>query len=631
MTVALLSVWGSQPPGTLYTSDAATEAAMIARGQATATLTGAVAWLPAEGSATDSTAVEDFGVSYSNPASVNVAAFNRALARRGVVTLSKPGQYMIGGPGQGGLLIPSRTMLVCAEGVELILAAATYAPLIRNAQAFDLGTALTGPIVYGGGGGSFTGTCSAPNIQLKHPVGSWIAILGLDVSNSNNRTYQGVYRVVSVGAGTITYEMIDIPPSGGNSTSGAIVYPADTGVRIFGGMWDGNFAGNNSGPFQKGDPNQWIIGLRNSQDTIVDGARFRRGTSWSAGANNVRDATFRNLQGDLFSLDPQATTIFQGTGGARNVLIENVSGTCEDNMVAWSLDIPATWTYQNHWAGDVWDLCIRNIHSGANRAATVNLWGSTNCRFHSAEISNVTGRSNVNAVSIDNGFSQTGLLNTRGGTLKIENVNASCGASPVNIRTDGDWDHIQVNGVQQRYVSAVSIPLVKVWKRPGGTVQTLRRLDISNLNHYQPGTPIDRTGALVEIGDSNIGELTVDGIPTTRINAATGLVNFIGTEGVVGRAVVSNVNGVAISTGDRVLVRCENTNAGALGTLVLRDSVMTGFDASGGLVHQTATGKVARVRIDNTPVPALVRAGNVGGVLRDGTGLTVDTVSVASL
>lgn len=631
MTVALLSVWGSQPPGTLYTSDAATEAAMIARGQATATLTGAVAWLPAEGSATDSTAAEDFGVSYSNPASVNVAAFNRALARRGVVTLSKPGQYMIGGPGQGGLLIPSRTMLVCAEGVELILAAATYAPLIRNAQAFDSGTALTGPIVYGGGGGSFTGTCSAPNIQLKHPVGSWIAILGLDVSNSNNRTYQGVYRVVSVGAGTITYEMIDIPPSGGNSTSGAIVYPADTGVRIFGGMWDGNFAGNNSGPFQKGDPNQWIIGLRNSQDTIVDGARFRRGTSWSAGANNVRDATFRNLQGDLFSLDPQATTIFQGTGGARNVLIENVSGTCEDNMVAWSLDIPATWTYQNHWAGDVWDLCIRNIHSGANRAATVNLWGSTNCRFHSAEISNVTGRSNVNAVSIDNGFSQTGLLNTRGGTLKIENVNASCGASPVNIRTDGDWDHIQVNGVQQRYVSAVSIPLVKVWKRPGGTVQTLRRLDISNLNHYQPGTPIDRTGALVEIGDSNIGELTVDGIPTTRINAATGLVNFIGTEGVVGRAVVSNVNGVAISTGDRVLVRCENTNAGALGTLVLRDSVMTGFDASGGLVHQTATGKVARVRIDNTPVPALVRAGNVGGVLRDGTGLTVDTVSVASL
>lgn len=44
MTVALLSKWGDQPAGTLFTSDAATEAAMIANKQASATLTGAVVW-----------------------------------------------------------------------------------------------------------------------------------------------------------------------------------------------------------------------------------------------------------------------------------------------------------------------------------------------------------------------------------------------------------------------------------------------------------------------------------------------------------------------------------------------------------------------------------------------------------
>jgi hypothetical protein len=46
MTVALLAQWGSQPPGTLYTSDAGTEAAMVTAKVATATLTGAVAWVP---------------------------------------------------------------------------------------------------------------------------------------------------------------------------------------------------------------------------------------------------------------------------------------------------------------------------------------------------------------------------------------------------------------------------------------------------------------------------------------------------------------------------------------------------------------------------------------------------------
>ena len=50
MTVALLTVWGNQPPGTLYTSDATTEAAMIASKVAAANLAGAVAWVPNTGS-----------------------------------------------------------------------------------------------------------------------------------------------------------------------------------------------------------------------------------------------------------------------------------------------------------------------------------------------------------------------------------------------------------------------------------------------------------------------------------------------------------------------------------------------------------------------------------------------------
>lgn len=50
MTVALLAKWGDQPPGTLFTSDPVTEAAMVTAKVATATLTGAIPWAPAVGS-----------------------------------------------------------------------------------------------------------------------------------------------------------------------------------------------------------------------------------------------------------------------------------------------------------------------------------------------------------------------------------------------------------------------------------------------------------------------------------------------------------------------------------------------------------------------------------------------------
>lgn len=47
MTVKLLAQWGDQPPGTLFTAaTAGTETAMISAGQATATLSGAVPWVP---------------------------------------------------------------------------------------------------------------------------------------------------------------------------------------------------------------------------------------------------------------------------------------------------------------------------------------------------------------------------------------------------------------------------------------------------------------------------------------------------------------------------------------------------------------------------------------------------------
>lgn len=578
---------------------------------------------------------ESAGVHWNAPATINVANFNKVLARKGVVSLMTPGQYLIGGSGQGGLKIPDNTALVLGHGVELILEDNTFQPLIQTLRQFDVGTPVVGTIAYGGSDASITGTISnTTDIHLKHPVGSWIAILGLDLSNQSNRSYQGVYQVSAVATNSITYEMTNVPPSDGNSTVGAIVYPVDNNIRIIGGMWDGNGANNRTGsPYYQGDPHTHVLSFRNVQNLIVSGIQLRRGNSWGIGTNNIRDCTFRDLYGDLYGDGSgTANAILQGSGGARNVLVENVSGTCGDNMVAWSLDHTGTWTYQDHWYGDVYDLRIKNVHTNKSSAAPVMFWGNVNARYHSVTVDGVTGRSQACLVGIDNGFTATSMLNTSGGSFKIKNVCGEANSAVVAIRSDGVWDSLEIDGVHHTRPNT-GLPCVSFSKRPGGTVQSFKRVDIRNCSAYiqGPGTTNNRTGPIIDIRDTNIDDLRISGLPLMRINAANvGLVHFDGVEGVVKDAVVSDIRGQAIITGKTCLVRCANTGTGALGKLTLRDSVMTGFDASGGLVHQTATGKVAKVYIDNTPVPALVQAGHLGGVLRDGTGMSIDTVSVTA-
>ena len=51
MTIKLIAYYGSQPPGTAFTGDPATEAALVAAGQATTDMTGAAVWAPALGTA----------------------------------------------------------------------------------------------------------------------------------------------------------------------------------------------------------------------------------------------------------------------------------------------------------------------------------------------------------------------------------------------------------------------------------------------------------------------------------------------------------------------------------------------------------------------------------------------------
>lgn len=81
--------------------------------------------------------------------------------------------------------------------------------------------------------------------------------------------------------------------------------------------------------------------------------------------------------------------------------------------------------------------------------------------------------------------------------------------------------------------------------------------------------------------------------------ANVGVVHFDGVEGVVKNAIISDIRGQSVITGDTCLVRCANTLSDALGKLTLRDATLTGLDATGCLVHQTTTGRVTKVLLDN--------------------------------
>jgi len=542
--------------------------------------------------------VESYGVSYRNDAGTNVRAFNRALARRGLVTLTTPGQYLIGGPGQGGLLIPSNTSLLVANGVELIVADQTLQPLIRTALAYETGVTITSAIVYGSLGYGISGTVNQTNIGLIYPAGTWIAVAGFDLSLSNSQGWTGVYKVWSSTPDQIVFMLTQFIPSGSNSPTGAIIRPADTNIRIIGGLWNGNDTGNVA--YSDGDPRQFVIGVRNAQDVIVSDVEFKRGVSWSLGPNMVRDCTFRNLSGDLY-LDGLGTAnaIIQGAGRAHNVLIENVTGACEDNMVAWTLDsmVGGTVSYPNYDQGDVTGLKIKNVNAQSNNSAVVALWGNTNSRFQYVEVDGIYGRCAQSAFQILT-YAPTNMLNCRGGTLKIKNISGTWNSIPVLIRSDGDWDSLQIDGVINNNIPGGGLPLVKLYRSI--TTQSFKQVNIAHCEQVVTGFTLNRNGPAVEIEDTNIEDLHIHDFPTMRLQANISLVKFTGTAGTIARAVVERLSGVSNAAGDSFVVSCENINATALGRLCIRDSTMVGNTATGGVGRQAPAGRVTTVLIDNS-------------------------------
>ena len=611
------------------------EAALVSNSNAEQVLADIGMLSAAQVAAISGSSLESAGVDWALSPSLLLDRMNTGLARGGLQTLTRPGQYVVGGPGQGGILIPSYSHLLCSPGVELILADGTQSPLLRTANSWH-STPITVPTALAfssiNTSSGLVATANATGVGTKHPVGSWVAVMGLDPSIANNRAYMGVFQVYAASADSITFHIVDWPIAGTNSSAGAKIYPADSGIRVTGGIWDGNDVGQGAPGFPAGDPREHTMHFRNAQDIIVRNAKFRRGMSWSVGTNNIRDATFEHLRGDLYEDGlGSADVLFQGSGGGRNVIVQNVAGFAKDNLVAWSLDTVGTSTYLNHEGGNTYNIKFRDIELQGNGVCGVVLWGNTNYRHHGFIIDGVSGRTmSEGLVKVDCGYAPTAMLNTRGNKLTIKNVDGNCASTAVSIRSDGDWEHIDIDNVRNsRTTSHPGAALVSFIRSV--TKQVIGRVDIKNLQHSVQGATLNKNAPSVIISDTDIDRLTIEGMPAMRLAAGTSLIAFTGTQGIVNNAVITNVNAVANASGDSFLVSCENTNAGALGQLTLRDSSFTAFDATGGLVRQATTGRVTRIRVDNCTQS---NGEDASGVVRDnatgGQRAVLDTVSVAS-
>lgn len=560
--------------------------------------------------------VEASGVSYRNDGRTNARAFNRALARGGLITNMTPGQYIIGGdPETGGMIGNSNVTLLSGEGVEYILADQTFRPLFSNARAFATPITLTGVSILWVGP-SFRCQIIWPEIDVAYPAGSKFAVLGLLGSTAANRGYQGIWQVTDTVPGSIFFNLMGQPPSGGNSATGATIYPVDSTIKIIGGMWDGNEAGQSGTPYVDGDPYSSILSFRNTQNLIVSGVQFRKGAAWCIGTNNVRDVTVRDVDANTYSGVGVAGAhdIVHLAGGARNVLIERVTADCDDNTVGMTLDdivnsvaVPIPYAAR-YWPGDTYDITIRDISSRDSNAATVALWGNNNYEHHNTLIERITGRAtNGGVVQVLAGYAPTNMLNVNGGRLVLRDISGPVGGSVVNFSSDGVWNDIIIENLSNTG-SGPGQPVLLVNRVT--TAQSIKSFKASNISQFIDGGPLQRTGPLVRVTDSNVEDFRLEGSPTQRVQANVSFVVFSGTTGTINRAVVEGFSGVSNSTtipagtSDTFIVSCENTNATALGNLAIRDSAMVGGTAlavnTGGIFRQSTTGRVTNVLIENS-------------------------------
>jgi hypothetical protein len=249
MTVALLAQWGGQPAGTLYTTDAVTEAAMVTAGVASSNLTLGVAWVAPGNSASQ-------GAGVLTPAQVAQAVAQQSPAltmlsfiRSGFVLPSSG--PLLSNIGSGDAVINGVRILTAALPVWFPPSQDTYvditqagvAVLVSVANGATTGMAVTpnslriGKVVTGAS--AITSSTTRAMDPQANCMGNTSPMPGFVLGYATTQNFNGASAAVIFGVGSTIFDNSNHHSEGINNTRGTIqqagIYALTGGVSTASG------------------------------------------------------------------------------------------------------------------------------------------------------------------------------------------------------------------------------------------------------------------------------------------------------------------------------------------------------------------------------------------------------------
>lgn len=467
MTVALLAKWGDQPPGTLYTTDAATEAAMITAKVATATLAGAITWVP-PGNSPDLT-VEIYynpvskstvsgdgtilipvvgGLSTTNSAAAataNTAIIQAALTIGGLVQILAPGVYYT----NSTLLIGSNTGLRLGDGVTLRLFGMTNGVNMLQNAALTRSSASVTSIT-----GSLT-TLDAVVVQTAHGkvAGDWVWLRG-----ANQTAYIGVFQIITLtDANTYTVRLRRFP-SATSATGTLTATTPDVNVVVSGGTWDYNSAQNTTA----GDSvSLHCLRFGGMQNFSMPGVtNFGSSLKFNVCVAAVTDYSIGLLR--AIQTNSDCLKIY---GPAFNGTVDGVSGIVGDDLLSvqpYEADAFSSYRYS---FGSVLGLRVGRLNGTKGATALLVFYPDNNHDMDDIEVESVEGTCDASTPVRFQPSNATGNI----GRVKVSNV--TCPNATNNVRV--------LSGV-----TIQSLTLDAINHRPTATTYEGVRMDAGSTIRY---------------------------------------------------------------------------------------------------------------------------------------------------
>lgn len=307
---------------------------------------------------------ELYGASPNAVADSNIAAIQSALNASGDVTLKTTGTFST----NATLVTKSNTAIELGAATRIKQAASTAKRMLSNSNEVSTLITLGSAITSAASAFSTEYLATAP-VGAGHPFtpGSYVLLKG-----DTTRTYNGVWEVYSTTPTTISFLLGKGSAVPGNSAGTVTASLADANIMVDGGVWDYNAQNNTAG---SADYNGHMLTLNKVHNAVVNNIKLADGLNYGVLIANAHACRISNVSADT---GKDGLHLYSAT----NCLVENVSGTYGDDVVAVSHNNPTGYTQyalesissNADTLGDIENLSFQHLHPKRTAGAVVALY-----------------------------------------------------------------------------------------------------------------------------------------------------------------------------------------------------------------------------------------------------------------